>query len=234
VTDDQTPGDLRQRYAEALARWALMYPIPAWKLAGGYAAESLAKAWGEVAAPFVTDVRDDELGKARVSVQALGDLLKDAENEAARMRQRAAKAEVERDRLRADLARLQALTATCTCPDSYETYAGPEAECPVHGAVQALNEVMAEVERLRTQHAANVDLIADLDDKRAQAYDDRDEWAGRAEQAEALLREAETVLVELGACDDPGCTTEQCSGLVSRIRALLAALDEPEADSAQA
>lgn len=63
--------DLRQRYAEAIARWALMYPIPAWKLAGGDAAESLAKAWGEVAVPFVTDVRDEEMAALRERVAEL-------------------------------------------------------------------------------------------------------------------------------------------------------------------
>lgn len=53
--------DLRQRYAEALARWALMYPIAAWSLSSGQRAETLARNWGTVAAKFAMDVRDEEL-----------------------------------------------------------------------------------------------------------------------------------------------------------------------------
>lgn len=53
--------DLRQRYAEALATWALMYPISAWGLSEGARAERLARNWGEVAAKFAMDVGEQML-----------------------------------------------------------------------------------------------------------------------------------------------------------------------------
>lgn len=56
--------DLRQRYADAIARWALMYPIPAWSLSEGERAEKLARNWGRHAAEAVLAVRDDELADA--------------------------------------------------------------------------------------------------------------------------------------------------------------------------
>lgn len=61
---------LRDRYAEALARWALMYPIPAWGLAEGQGAEKLARNWGRVAAKAVLAVRDDELERLRRELTA--------------------------------------------------------------------------------------------------------------------------------------------------------------------
>jgi transcriptional regulator with XRE-family HTH domain len=57
-------------------------------------------------------------------------------------RECAEQAEAERDRLRA-------LTATCSCGGSYETYQGPEPDCSVHGAVRALNESQGEIARMR-------------------------------------------------------------------------------------
>jgi hypothetical protein len=41
-----------------------------------------------------------------------------------------------------EVRRLSALCATCTCGHSYETFEGPEPDCPVHGAVRALNEIL--------------------------------------------------------------------------------------------
>jgi hypothetical protein len=64
----------------------------------------------------------------------------------------------------AEIARLTAALAACTCPDSYETYAGPEADCPVHGAVRALNEATAEIDALR-QRADQVARAENLRDK---------------------------------------------------------------------
>jgi hypothetical protein len=48
-----------------------------------------------------------------------------------------------------EIERLQTLTAECSCGATYETYAGPEPDWAVHGAVRALNEAQAEIERLR-------------------------------------------------------------------------------------
>lgn len=53
-------------------------------------------------------------------------------------------------RLHADLAEAR---ATCTCGTSYETYEGPEPDCPVHGAIRALDEATAEISRLRADLA---------------------------------------------------------------------------------
>lgn len=51
--------------------------------------------------------------------------------------------------LEAVLAHNEALMATCSCGATYVTYEGPEPDCPVHGAVQALNEAHAEIARLK-------------------------------------------------------------------------------------
>jgi hypothetical protein len=51
--------------------------------------------------------------------------------------------------LLAEVERLRELTGTCSCGTSPMTYEGPEPDCAVHGAVRALNEASAEVERLR-------------------------------------------------------------------------------------
>lgn len=48
-------------------------------------------------------------------------------------------------------ARLLALTATCSCATTYATYEGPEADCPVHGAVRGFNEATAACERLTAE-----------------------------------------------------------------------------------
>jgi len=45
------------------------------------------------------------------------------------------------------------LASTCTCATSYEVYEGPEVDCAVHGAIQALNAAMAELVTLRRQLA---------------------------------------------------------------------------------
>lgn len=42
----------------------------------------------------------------------------------------------------------------CSCAKTYATYEGPEADCPVHGAVRALNDVLAETRACkRSWHA---------------------------------------------------------------------------------
>jgi hypothetical protein len=53
--------------------------------------------------------------------------------------------------LLAEVERLRELTVTCSCGTSPMTYEGPEPDCAVHGAVRALNEASAEVERLRAE-----------------------------------------------------------------------------------
>jgi hypothetical protein len=51
----------------------------------------------------------------------------------------------------ADVDRLIALVAACSCGKSPMTYEGPEPDCPVHGAVRAYNEATAEVSRLQAE-----------------------------------------------------------------------------------
>lgn len=55
--------------------------------------------------------------------------------------------------LEAELTEARALNATCTCGQTYETYAGPEPDCAVHGAVRALNEASREIESLKAELA---------------------------------------------------------------------------------
>lgn len=77
--------------------------------------------------------------------------------------------------LAAEVKRLQALTATCTCGTPGLDYDGPQADCPIHGAIRAYNEACAEVRRLQAElnhltvaeqwrdgTAALGDLLADL------------------------------------------------------------------------
>lgn len=53
-------------------------------------------------------------------------------------------------RLLKELRGLRELVHRCVCADGAPgDYEGPRAECPVHGAIQALNEAQAELERLR-------------------------------------------------------------------------------------
>jgi hypothetical protein len=68
--------------------------------------------------------------------------------------------------------------AACTCATTYATYAGPEADCPVHGAVRAANEANAQVAKL-TQVAA--------------------EWQEAAEQWRVKFVTAQTLADERGA-----------------------------------
>lgn len=46
---------------------------------------------------------------------------------------------------------LLALASTCSCATTYATYEGPEADCPVHGAVRALAEVTRERDAAREE-----------------------------------------------------------------------------------
>lgn len=62
--------NLRRRYAEALATWAIMYPISAWRLAEGSDAEQLARNWGEGAAKFAMDVQNKEMERLREELDA--------------------------------------------------------------------------------------------------------------------------------------------------------------------
>jgi hypothetical protein len=83
--------------------------------------------------PIVYDLALDEVDE---------DITRPERAEHERTIRRAEQAEAERDRLRA-------LTATCSCGGSYETYQGPEPDCSVHGAVRALNESQGEIARMR-------------------------------------------------------------------------------------
>jgi Tfp pilus assembly protein FimV len=92
--------------------------------------------------------------------------------------------------LLARIAELQKLTATCSCGTSPMTYEGPEPDCPVHGAVRALNEATAriaelEAERRRDDHEWE-QLSHELD--RAEAGIEAAERRGY-ERAVARLRE---------------------------------------------
>lgn len=51
-----TDSELHDRIAEALTRWALTYPIPAWSLAQGEDAKKLARNWARAATSFVLEV----------------------------------------------------------------------------------------------------------------------------------------------------------------------------------
>lgn len=66
-------GTLQERFAEALAEWAWMYPIPGWGLAEGDNALRLARRWGKVAAKSAMLVRDDELAAAQAKLAALAE-----------------------------------------------------------------------------------------------------------------------------------------------------------------
>lgn len=72
--------DIRERYAEAATRWALMYPLGNWPclgyVGGGDArrqldaiARDIASAWGSDIADRMLTVRDDELTGAQQAIQ---------------------------------------------------------------------------------------------------------------------------------------------------------------------
>jgi hypothetical protein len=58
LPEGQAAG-LRGRTAGALREWALMYPIPAWRLAEGDGAERLADNWARVASGMVVEAIGD-------------------------------------------------------------------------------------------------------------------------------------------------------------------------------
>jgi hypothetical protein len=78
---------------------------------------------------------------------------------------------------RAEVERLTALTATCTCTSWPPE--GPQPDCPIHGAIRAFNKAIAEVEhhKQRANEAArlsaeardrNDDLVRQIEDLREQ------------------------------------------------------------------
>jgi hypothetical protein len=73
------------------------------------------------------------------------------------------------DELEAQVAQLTALTSTCSCGTSPETYDGPQADCPVHGAIRALNEAQAELRDTRAALAEARETIVEIEmrDERA-------------------------------------------------------------------
>ena len=52
-----------------------------------------------------------------------------------------------------EMAALRKLTSTCSCSPNPETYEGPEADCPIHGAIRGMNEAMAANARVRSLHS---------------------------------------------------------------------------------
>lgn len=100
----------------------------------------------------------------------------------------------EYDRAQAEVERLKALTQTCICDPHPATTDGPQADCPVHGAIRGLYEAQAEIERLtREREEART--------SRDSYRQDRDRWhdeaqrhwirAERAEAENSRLREAD-------------------------------------------
>jgi hypothetical protein len=161
-----------------------------------------------------------------------------AESERDGWRERAANAEARNARQRESIiayrvdaqesaetvARLRDLTATCSCSPNPETYEGPEADCPIHGAIRALNKAMAEAERLRGQVAEYETCITwDTICKGCASTLNQSiretERAAKAEAALALTRERLDALIAAGF----GATTDT-------LRELRAALDAQEAD----
>ncbi len=65
---DDGATDDRAVIAEALRRWALMYPIPAWGLAEGETAERLANNWAQTASQMVVEALAE--GAARAASDA--------------------------------------------------------------------------------------------------------------------------------------------------------------------
>lgn len=69
--------------------------------------------------------------------------------------------------MRNALPALLSLAATCTCATTYATYEGPEADCPIHGAVRALNELtrdLAVARQARDQYRSNWDAAVEVND----------------------------------------------------------------------
>jgi hypothetical protein len=58
--------------------------------------------------------------------------------------------------IRNALPTLLALASTCTCAQTSLTYEGPEADCPVHGAVRALTATRAELETAKAKGSPSV------------------------------------------------------------------------------
>jgi hypothetical protein len=58
-----------------------------------------------------------------------------------------------------EVERLRTLAATCTCGSSIVDYEGPQADCPVHGAVRAYNEAQAELAEVK--RTAETALVAE-------------------------------------------------------------------------
>jgi hypothetical protein len=86
--------------------------------------------------------------------------------------------------LLAEVDRLAKLTATCTCATTYATYEGPEADCPVHGAVQALNAASAEIAQLAAERDEAQGELARMRSERA-------EWVRRGAAARIGVSYAE-------------------------------------------
>lgn len=150
VAMEATP-DLRARYAEAAARWALMYPISSWSLADGEKAVRLAKVWGEQIARFLDEsVRDEHLAHMTArAVYAEGQVLALRDHRARWGLEKACadEAEAEVERLRTDLttARGQVADYRATLKSSAE-------------------EHFAEVERLQAELAETREKLAELRD----------------------------------------------------------------------
>lgn len=117
--------------------------------------------------------------------------------------------EAERKRLRAEIEQLKALTAACTCEQTYATYAGPEPDCPVHGAVRAFNEASAKVAELTRQldeaHTSNTRLMQENQSRIGLEVTLRND----------IIR---LVTAALGSWDDMANADEQIAQAEQRIR----------------
>lgn len=102
-------------------------------------------------------------------------------------------ARAERDAAHAEIAHLRALTSTCSC-DTGPHYEGPQADCPVHGAVRGLREAVAEIERLK----------AELAEERT-AFGRREEYLQRQVDAQHASAQGWSHEVQVVRAEHSGC-----------------------------
>jgi hypothetical protein len=87
--------------------------------------------------------------------------------------------------LLAEVDHLRKLTSTCTCGTPGLDYEGPQADCAIHGAIQAFDKAQAEVERLTARVAEMEEDSTLLEALRTAGVDN---WDGYS-YAHEILRE---------------------------------------------